>query len=208
MAFVWDLGASRYRDADTGRFVPEASIRAEVDRIADASIERMVNGARRLQAGRSTLAEFQDVLMAEIKTVNVAVSAAAHGGRNAMAPADWLWTAREIKSQYAYARNWAADIASGKAPLDDRLLARARLYGNHAVSTYENMRLRDARNSGAPVLVKNMLHSAEHCEGCTSATALGWVPIEQMPPLGTRTCKANDRCSLSYQSAKAESEAA
>jgi hypothetical protein len=193
--FTWDLQSSRYRDPDTGRFVPESVIRAEVDRIADASITRMVSAAKSLQTGQATIADFQTSIMTEIKTVNVAASMAAHGGRNAMAPADWLWTARDIKDQYSYARAWADDLKSGAAPLDD------------AVSTYENMRLRDARNSGAPVLVRNVLHAAEHCAGCMSAAGLGWVPLDQMPPLGSRTCKANDRCSLSYR-AGAESEAA
>ncbi len=205
MSYQWDVSASRYRDAQSGRFVSETQIRSAVDQVVQASTDQMVTLTKALQEGRTTLAVWQADMMRAVKDVNLATAVAAHGGRQAMAPADWLYVARDVKAQYQYLRGWAQDIASGAAPLDGRLIARAELYGIRATAAYEGMKLRDVKNSGATVLVRNVLAGgADHCHQCPDLSARGWVPADEMVPVGSRQCMARDRCHLEFRAARAE----
>ncbi len=57
---------------------------------------------------------------------------------------------------------------------------------------------------------KNILSVAEHChttiqgqavhrEGCFEVTVRGWMPIKDMPPIGTRVCGQFCKCHLIYR---------
>lgn len=197
-AYQWDLSASRYRDASTGKFVSERDIRGAVDQVVNAAQQQMVDLTTALREGRTTLGVWQADMMRAVKDANVATAVAAHGGRQAMAPADWLFIARDIKGQYGYLRGWAAEIEAGAVPS----IGRAELYGIRATSAYEGMRLRDMRNSGADVLVRNVLDTAaEHCSECPALSARRWVPLDEMVPVGQRKCLSRDRCRLEYRAA-------
>jgi hypothetical protein len=161
MAYTFDPRIGRYRD-DGGRFVTERTIRDAVDNLADLSSERMAALAQRLQAGSLTLADFQTQMMTETKSAHLAAGIAAHGGREQMAPADYGVIGRRIRDEYAFARQFAEDIASGKQPLDGRLVNRARMYGQAARSTFEAVRRRDERNRGNDE-ERNVLHGGDLC---------------------------------------------
>lgn len=203
---TYDARSGRYR-ADDGRFVPAAEVRRAVDNLADLSSQRMAALTTRLQSGALSLADWQQQAMAEVKSAHLAGGIAAHGGRDRMAPADYGLIGRRIRDEYGFLRQWAADIASGAAPLDGRLLSRAQLYGQAARGTYEAVRARDERNRGNDQ-ERNVLHGGDHCTLCPALSARGWVPIGSLPPIGSRPCKARDRCSLEYRVAPAQAEAA
>ncbi len=53
---------------------------------------------------------------------------------------------------------------------------------------------------------RNILSPAEHCrnkpgvtDGCYDIAFLGWMPIRDMPPIGTRTCGQFCKCYLVYR---------
>jgi hypothetical protein len=206
MANTFDPRLGKYRD-EGGRFVAERTIRDAVDNLADLSSERMAALAQRLQAGSLMLADFQTQAMVEIKSAHLAAGIAAHGGRAQMAPADYGFLGRHIRDEYAFLRQFADDIASGKQPLDGRLINRARMYGQAARSTFEAVRRRDERNRGNDE-ERNVLHGGDHCSLCPDLSARGWVPIDSLPPIGSRPCGPYDRCTLSFRVAPAVSEAA
>jgi hypothetical protein len=206
MAYQFDPRVGRYRD-DAGHFVPERTVRDAVDNLADLSSERMAALTQRLQAGSLQLADWQQQAMMEIRNAHVAAAVVAHGGRLQMAPADWLVVAREVKTEYAYLRDFAGQIADGTQPLDGRLVARSGLYGQAARSTFEAVRRRDERNRGTDQ-ERNVLHGGDHCSLCPDLSARGWVPIGSLPLIGSRPCGPNDRCTLAFRVAPAASEAA
>lgn len=206
MAYIYDLRAGRYRGED-GRFVAQSAIRGAVDDLADLSSERMATLTAELQAGTLSLADWQQRMMAEIKSAHVASAVAAHGGREQMSRSDWGFVGRQIRDQYGYLRQFAQQITDGTQPLDGRLPARARLYGQASRSTYEAVRRRDERNRGMTE-ERNVLHGRDHCSLCPSLSARGWVPIGTLPPVGSRPCGQNDRCTISYRVAPAAEQAA
>lgn len=197
--YTYDPVSSRYR-ATSGRYVSPEQLHSAVVKMADASSQRLAALATRLQSGSLSLADFQAGLMAEVKTTHLAAAMAAHGGRNMMSQADYGYAGSQIKAQYQYARAWVQDIASGAAPLDGRLVARAKLYGRASVGTFDAVQARDARNSGALMEERNVLHSGDPCQECPSLSAQGWVSLGTLPRVGQRVCKANCKCSIERRS--------
>lgn len=206
MAYTYDRQSGRYRDS-SGRYLSERTVRDAVDNLADLSSQRLASLAQRLQAGSLQLADFQTQMMAEIKSAHLAAGIAAHGGREQMAPADYGAIGRRIRDEYAFARQFAEDVASGKQPLDGRLVNRASMYGQSSRGTYEAVRRRDERNRGNDE-ERNVLHGGDHCSLCPDLSARGWVPIGSLPAIGSRPCGPHDRCTLSFRVAPAASEAA
>lgn len=202
MPFVWEQRVRLFRDTNTGQFVAHRTIRKGVDQVVDVASRDMVMLSQRLREGTISLQDWERDMRRVVKLNELAQTMAAHGGRNAMRLDDYLAAARNIKAQYRYLQKFTEEIASGQQPLNGRFIARAALYGQHARTTYENTRLHDAGESDTPMLVRNVLHAREHCAGCVAATALGFVPLAQMPLLGSRDCLANDRCTLAYRPSK------
>jgi hypothetical protein len=188
--FTYSPETLRYRNVATGRFVAESTVRAGVDAVADLTSEKMAALSGRLLSGGVTLAEWETQARQLIK-----------GGKAMMAPADWLVIAREVKTEYRFLHGMAEDIASGKQPLDGRLTARSRQYGQAARGTHAAMTGRERRNSGFR-FERNIL-SAGACSGCQAESARGLVPIGTLIPVGSRLpCRANCRCRLAYEMAE------
>lgn len=190
--YSWDPAALRYRAKD-GRFVPEARIKASIDDLVGRHTDRLISITADLRSNRITLSEWEQQMMTELRQMHGTSAVIAHGGRNAMSPSDWGWTGSRLRSQYSFLRNWAREIRDGTAPLDGRMTARARLYGGSSRVTFEQMKLRDARNGGMQS-ERWVLSPADHCSGCPSQARRGWVPLGTLPAIGSQPCKANCRC--------------
>jgi hypothetical protein len=193
MALSWSESAGRFVDA-RGRFV---DARPVVNDIADGASARMAAASERMLAGDLSLAEWQAEMMRTVKLSQLAASTIAHGGTARMGFPEYGAAGREIRNQYDYLRTFAAQVASGEQPLNGGLLSRARQYGQAARVTFEREYSRDQRNRGYQ-MERNVLHPAEHCAVCVSESARGWVPIGSLIPIGSRTCRANDRCTVAY----------
>lgn len=204
-AYSYDPRLNRYR-APSGRFVTEPEMHGALGKLSDASGERMATLTTRLQAGSLPLADWQAQMMTELKSVHLAAAIAGHGGKQMMAPADNAVAGQYIRQQYQHLTAWAQDIASGKAPLDGRLVSRARLYATSSLSTFDGMRERDARNSGARMEEHNRSHSKDPCSQCPGLSEQGWLPLGTLPPVGSRECVAACRCTIERRLVPSEAE--
>ena len=189
-----------------GRFVSERAVRAVVDDIADGASSRMVALSERLLAGDLSLAEWQVEMQRAVKTSQLAAATIAHGGRAQMTPGRYGAAGRAIRDEYAYLREFAAQIADGRQPLDRRLVARAAMYGQQARTTFEREYGRDQAGRGYQYEA-NVLAPAEHCAQCREQTVRGRVPVGSLVPIGKRTCRANCRCQMRYYREAEESAA-
>lgn len=206
MALSWNEQAGRFVDA-RGRFVAESSVRATIDVIADGSSARMAQAAQAMLDGTMSLAEFQASLMHTSKLAHVATATIANGGAARMTPSDYLSSAREIKSQYRYAREFAAQIADGRQPLNGTVVSRARQYGQSARGHFEREYGRGQRARGFR-FERNHLRSGESCSGCRAESARGWVPTGSLVPVGHRVpCRVQCKCVVQYRRDAAEAAA-
>lgn len=203
MAYTFDAGRGRYRDTSSGRFVAEGRVRLGVDAVADLASERLADLTERLIAGNLSLSSWQAQSMAIVKASHLAAGVVAGGGIAQMTPSAYGFLGSEIRAQYGYLAQFAARLSAGALPLDARLVARAGMYGQHARVTYEAVRRRDQRARGYR-FEKNILHAQESCQQCRGCSALGWVEIGRLPPIGSRSCLARCRCTISYRKAPVE----
>jgi hypothetical protein len=190
----------RYVNRATGRFVSELSVRADLDTYIankNAGLDALANQLRNREI---SLADWQLQMRAEMRNMHNAAAMVAKGGREQMTHADWGRTGRELRSQYEYLDKWAADIASGKAPLDGRFNVRAKLYGNAARGTYEQERRAVAADKGNDEEMR-ILNAKESCQGCISYAGY-WAPIGTLPRIGSQDCRSNCLCSWSYRRSK------
>jgi hypothetical protein len=207
--YGWNELAGRYVDLTTGRFIAFDVIKSELEAVVSASQANIVRISEQLIAGDITLPQWQLLMEKEIKIGNVASAALAKGGWAQMTQADWGYVGSNIKKQYQYLRNFAQEIASGKCPLNGRLITRARLYGAEDRAMFEEMRRRYMRlNKGATEERRVLLPGAEHCEphestpGCTELAAKGWQPVGTLPPIGAATCRTFCRCVFEFKDAE------
>ena len=191
----------RYRDRATGRFVKELQVRADLDKYIDAKNTRLDALANQLRNREISLADWQLQMRNEMRMMHNNAAMVAKGGKAQMTQADWGRTGRELRSQYEYLDKWAADIASGKVPLDGRLAQRAKLYGQAARGTYEQSRRAQAADKGNEE-EQRILHAAESCVDCIQYAALGWQPIGSLPKIGDSQCRSRCRCTFSYRASK------
>lgn len=206
--YQWDGTARRFR-APSGQFVPDAGILQELDGYIASKADRMASLSTQLQSGSLDLAAWQEQMLREIKALHVNASELAHGGRAQMSQADFGRVGRVLRDQYEFLRSWSNDIASGAAPNDGRLPARATLYAEAGRATFEGVRARDQRAAGVR-FERNVLHASESCSGCIAESGRGWVEIGSLVPIGSRSpCLVRCRCTVTYSnSAQAGSEAA
>lgn len=198
MAYRWDAASGRYRDR-SGRFLSGAVVRGAVDNVADLSSQRTADLSQRLLDGNLSLADWQNGLMQEAKAVHVAAGIAARGGKVQMSQSDYGAIGRRLRDEYGYIRQFARDIAGGIQPLDGRLIARARQYGQAGRATFTAITARDQKNRGMR-FEKNLMSADEVCAGCKAESEKGWRPIGSLKLPGRRLpCRVNCRCRLVYR---------
>lgn len=199
--YTWSERAQQYRGSD-GRFVPRDLVRQALDSVVQASSQEVRRLSESLQTGRLSVADWQVQMAREIKTLHLAAAASARGGWAQMAPSDLGWTGQRIRADYAYLREFAREVASGRQPPDGRLLNRADLYAQSARVTARRMETRLALRTG-PAQARRRLAAADHCATCLSEAARGWQPAGTLRAIGDTQCRVRDRCTIEYRASAA-----
>jgi hypothetical protein len=198
------MAVIRWRESDgrfvneRGQFISDAAVRSVIDNIADHASDRMAAASQALLEGRSSLAAWQASLLQDIKNAHVSTGVLAHGGVQQMNAQRWGALGPTIREQYQFLANFAAQIASGEQPLNGSLTARARQYGQASRVTYERTRGAAQQVRGYQSC-RNVLHAGESCSQCRSEAARGWVPVGTLVPVGSRICRSNCRCTISFR---------
>jgi len=193
--YYWDDKAARYRNK-RGEFV--SNVRGALDGAIDNSAASMKQASEQLREGTISLDTWRATMQAEIKKVHVASVALGRGGHAQMRQADYGRAGGIIAREYKYLEQFARDIASGKQPLDGRMVARAEQYIKAGRKTYE-LTVRDVVLAHGFDLEKSVLGVADHCKQCRSEEELGWVPIGDLVIIGDRICFHNCQCNIKHR---------
>jgi hypothetical protein len=196
-AYRYNRGASRYIDA-RGRFVPQQSIRDELDRSIEQSQRRMRDASESMRTGATTLAEWQTIMMDEIRASHLASHALARGGWAQMTAADYGRAGRAIRTQYDFLQKFAEQVASGAQRLDGTLTRRALMYLDAARGHYEDIRRRE-HEIRAFDEERRTLHAKDSCVDCVRYASLGWSPIGTLPRIGDSVCRTKCHCTFEYR---------
>lgn len=198
--FEWVESLHNYRSIETGQIVSRATVTNGLEAMMDASAVNMNTLTQSLIDGNISLASWQSSMMTEIKNTHVASAALSQGGWAQMTPAQWGETGQLIRQQYDYLRDYAKAIADGTQPLDGRALVRSDLYADAANGTYweidKRSMIADGYDEARRVLESN---DGNNCDGCLEAAAEGWVPIDEVLPIGDAECQVRCRCEIIYR---------
>jgi hypothetical protein len=195
-SFRFDDIVGRFRGR-SGRFIASSTIRGYLDRALDGHGKAISALTEQLRARAITLGQWERAMRTELKHIHLYSATLAKGGRFQLSQADFGRIGRELRDQYDFLRTFADAIASGKQPVDGRLVARAKLYAQSGRSTYHLTERAEMERRGWD-LEENVLAASEHCAGCLAETARGKVSIGSLVPIGQRTCRTNDRCRIRY----------
>jgi hypothetical protein len=200
-SYRWEPGAGvtgRYRDLRTGRFLPPATVRRELDAYLANSGDAVKALAEQLRGGQINLADWQTAMRQQIKMTQLNAQAAAVGGYNNMTPADYGRVGQRVRQQYGFLQEFARQIETGEQRLDGTLARRAELYIKTGRATYYDGVSPAAVEAGA-THIRSRLNPADHCEECVFFDGK-WFALgsELWVPTGLRECRGNCRCSEEY----------
>ena len=189
--------SGRYRDTLTGRYVPSATVRRELDRYLDASDDAARALARALRNREVSLADWELGMRRQIKNVHLNAVALERGGWQNLTPRDYGRAGQIIREQYGYLKNFGVEIASGKQRLDGTLDWRANLYSEAGRNSF--YRSMHANIKAEITHVQSVLHARDNCRGCLDLAGR-WFrigdPAYKLP--GNRDCLHNCRCSENF----------
>jgi hypothetical protein len=156
-----------------------------------------ITQAERLAAGEITQREFQVAMQKEIVKAESAMVASAVGGLKQMKQPEWQKVAIQIRQQQGSLMGFGKDIVTSRLS-PAQIAARARLYARAIYATHMN-EMTDFKKSMGARFARRILHQgAIHCEECPDLAARGWVPIEDLVPIGDTPCIVNCRCAIEY----------
>jgi hypothetical protein len=174
--------------------------------------------AEQMATGAIDIDDWQDQTAAILKELYVAQALLAAGGESNLAPDDIKTLEGSVSSgtglQFAMDRlaNFGTQIDEGDPGVSTvpAIVNRSGFYADTANIVYESIKRashgRAIDDTGRQLFMfeKNILAPGDNCsdgkftEGCIEQTEAGWVPLDQLVPIGQRTCSFRCRCSMSY----------
>jgi len=152
--------------------------------------------------GRISALQFQAIMQHGIISGHKAMAAIAAGGIGLLVGALLEKTRNIIATQRAYMLRFAAQIATGQLS-PAQVAVRSSMYADALYSTFANIQTAreaiSAQASGIGRCARRIIDpAAEHCDECPALAEKGWMPIEEMVPIGDTTCLTNCRCTIEY----------
>ncbi len=199
--WVWDEKARRYRDTDTGRFLPRQDVLGYVQASLDASGIASDVLASFAANGNLSPQDFISLFREEIKREYIRQYLLGYGGREQMTFSDWGSIGAMLRGQYGYLPGFLDALLRGELS-EAQVMARARMYINGARQAFEAGRGKNAKAlaMGEELWVLGTVRT-EHCRDCINFAGMGWQPMGTFPRPGdgSTVCLSNCACSKLYR---------
>jgi len=199
----WDEPVSRYRDAETGRFLSREAALEFVNQSVQASSDVTATYASSVAGGQLSSGDWEAAMRAEIKGEYIRQYLLGHGGRETMKPSDWGRIGGMVKEQYTYLKGFANEVAIGNLT-PEQIAARAAMYTNSAREAFEKANRLIAKAAGYGQVRWITDPSIENCEDCLAFEAMGWTDVSEdayggaYPGSGDTKCLTNCGCETEY----------
>lgn len=203
-----------YFDQQKGRFVVNGrtvsirSIAKYLDRTNEKMARRLLLITKELEAGRMSIDEWKRNFDSTVTSTHILFGALAVGGIvNAIRKPSMI---HAIDEQLTFADKFAEAIRHNNAGSPAQIRARALKYLNSSRIIFAKLELEQVIAQGIRKEARNLLRPAEHCFrsplaspnvriDCPTLSEWGWIPVEQMIPVGERICRFNCRCMIIYR---------
>lgn len=181
--YYWDEVAKRYRD-ERGRFVSRSTVWDFIQKSIGNTYNVTDLLAELVSSGKLAPKDWYSLMKEELKREYIRQYLLAHGGVGTMTPADWGRIGAMLKEQYAYLKNFAAEIASGNLTAA-QIAARAKMYFNSSREAYETAHMINAVAWGAVEERWQVSYVVENCPDCLGYMDEGWKPVGYFPVPGS-----------------------
>jgi hypothetical protein len=178
-----------------GRSVPVSKIRQYLNRIERRIGNRVVAITDDLAAGRITLNEWKQRFTQSVTTGHVLAGALALGGI-AAAVTNRTVQAR-INGELRYAHRFGRAIRKDDLSVP-RIKARAKSYFRSIAITYGIVQMILQKKLGISTECRRVRRASESCSGCVR-WSYRWMPIDEMPRIGSLDCGGRCRCYIEYR---------
>ncbi len=197
---TWDAAVGRFRYR--GRLVSFESIRKYLIRIEERLGRRLGNLTLQLERGEISLAAWQREFERTITSAHILSGALALGGIAVAVRNETVLN--RIDAELVYADKFVTEIRQEKAGSINRIRARARRYMQAAHITFQQAEQKARQAVGIQKECRRILRASESCRPCLELSQRGWIPIDEMPSIGTLPksiggCEIYCRCYLEYR---------
>lgn len=198
--------AMGYRSTAFLPVLPMAVRLAIVDQLIQDASAKLIATSRLLAEGRikfrAWLIQMRDILVASLAAGTLAVA-----GKEEPSDAEKEAWISETNLQYGYLVGFYKELTEGRQQFNQALIGRSDLYARAIwavawrVWVAEQLSGKelfgeqvDARPYG-----KRTLGIADHCADCIAWSQLPWLPLEEVPPIGSSVCGARCRCTIEIE---------
>jgi hypothetical protein len=190
--------------SSSGSVVSRDTIRGWVEQTIDQAKRNLEAIAKLRQTEKINNAEWVIRSGKELKNMHRSLAMIANGGRAEMTPSTWASVGGNLRREFGFLNRFASDLDNMPegATLTEEFVRRAASYADAGFSTFSSAERRRLQEFGMEQ-ERNILGASDHCEQCKAATALGWVAIGTLTPIGSRTCLSHCRCHYEFRKAEA-----
>jgi hypothetical protein len=190
-----------------GRAVSVTTIRMYLQRIQDKGARKLATITLQLEKGEISLAAWQREFERTITSSHILAAALVLGSIGDAVKHRLVQ--ERIAEQIEFLDAFGQAVRDRQAGSFGKIRSRAKSYLQAVHVTFANLELQQRIALGIQAEARNVLRPAEHClRGpndpadlpiCTELTKQGWMPIDEMPPIGTRKCKIWCKCYIEYR---------
>lgn len=196
LEFGWNVGAGRYVDLGTGRFVSRDFVQRALEARFGEARATVQAYTEVLIAGETDIAGWQEAVMVELRRAHTQAAALGRGGWMQMTPSDWGQVGSTLKQEYG----WLADFAAEIDTLSEaQIRARINQYADHLQQSFW-AGVTSAQGEAGFTEERRVTTPAEHCADCLNYESLGWQPLGSLPEPGVGSvCGSNCHCVKEYR---------
>lgn len=207
MSYSYDKKSQRYRNNQTGRYIPKTTVDNLIAKRITLIEKDILTIGSLLETDKLSLESWQRTTAYTIRELHLQSYLLARGGKAQMTPEDYLVVARELKKQYEYLRTFAEDINRGysidkngrQVPLTvARFEQRLKLYAKSGRAAANLAEDQSNRRAGKVAMSRHLGATDRHCSSCVTYAAAGIQPIGALP-MPCQACECGNNCLCSVR---------
>lgn len=201
----WDDEEGVFRYVLSGRRVPVDRVALGTLRVSRAQEQAMRDLTQMLVNGQISKSQWYKQMRALMRDQYRAAWIASIGGEGNYNRRQRALFGRAVAPQYRWLNNFLDQLNSGAQPLNGFAVVRAGMYARAGNAVYQNNLLAVAQANGFKYARRVLSPNENHCHdshthhGCIELAAKGWVPINEMVPIGEATCIVHCLCKYRFR---------
>jgi hypothetical protein len=196
MSFQWNPKTKEYLDS-RGKAIPPKQIRSYIEAARANGKAKIQQLAQSYVDGRISLSSFVTQARPLYVGAHSAAAQIGAGGRSQMTSKLNGRLGNLIKFQDKRFKTLWLSLEQGEISKESAV-SRAGNFIESITGSYEAMRQGVMIDGGFKEAL-NVLGAERNCDECSSLSGQGFIPIEEMTPIGSRTCLFNCNCEIEFR---------